>query len=156
MTSSKWSSWLTRSKYTAVVSILKVDMGIILKRPIYGSLYYGSDYNTGPFMSFPHFGSSTLDQLPYTCLQKSGALIQTPSSRALIIRTPKKEPKFMEAAIYNIINCISRRLKQGLIKSTPSSLAIDPIRGPLQVGGRDSNYYWGLKNYQHHGLLFLL
>ena len=39
------------------------------KFPIIRVLYLGSHYNTGPYISFPHFGNSNLGKLPHVhCL----------------------------------------------------------------------------------------
>ena len=40
------------------------DRGIGLNSLYYGVLYLGSHYNTGPYVSFPHFGNSNLGKLP--------------------------------------------------------------------------------------------
>ena len=40
-------------------------MGIVLNYCQYVVLYLGSYYNTGPYISFPHFGNSNLGKLPY-------------------------------------------------------------------------------------------
>ena len=39
-------------------------MGIVLNYCQYRVLYLGSYYNTGPYISFPHFGNSNLGKLP--------------------------------------------------------------------------------------------
>ena len=39
-------------------------MGIGLNSLFFGVLYLGSHYNTGPYISFPHFGNSNLGKLP--------------------------------------------------------------------------------------------
>ena len=38
--------------------------GIVLNYCQYGVLYLGSYYNTGPYIHFPHFGTSNLGKLP--------------------------------------------------------------------------------------------
>ena len=43
----------------------KKYMGIVLTWLSYGSLYCGTDCNTGPVSNFPHFGDSSFGQLPY-------------------------------------------------------------------------------------------
>ena len=35
---------------------------------LYGSLYWGSDYTTGPFLNILHVGNSNLGQFPYPSL----------------------------------------------------------------------------------------
>ena len=39
-------------------------MGIGLNSLLYGVLYLGSHYNTGPYINFPHFGNSNLGKSP--------------------------------------------------------------------------------------------
>ena len=49
----------------AAKSVQKKHMGIVLNYCQYGVLYLGSYYNTGPYISFPHFENSNLGKLPH-------------------------------------------------------------------------------------------
>ena len=62
-------------------------MGIVLNYCQYGVLYLGSYYNTGPYISFPHFENSNLGKLPYIYIYGGFPKFGVPFFGVPIIRT---------------------------------------------------------------------
>ena len=68
-----------------------VNMGIVLNDCQYGVLYLGSYYNTGPYISFPHFENSNLGKLPHSRNTSPDSSLKPPGETCSEV-APKQRP----------------------------------------------------------------